>query len=423
METPLLQRVNLHAKGLRELGTLQDAFNAMLARINEHRIAREEAEEKYQSIYQNAVEGIFQSTPKGQFVDANPALARILGYDSPEDLISSINDLQHQVYVHAEDRIRFMERLRKGENVTDFEAQTYRKDGSVVWTALNARPIFNAAGELVLIEGMSADVTERKKAESAMKLAVEAAEEASRMKSNFISMVTHELRTPLTSVMGFAKMITKKLAADILPKLPEDDPACQKAARQVVDNLSVIVHESKRLSNLISEVLDLSRMESGNMKLHITKVDLSQALDRAFSSVGFLLEEKGLTCTKNVAPDMPLVEADEDRIVQVCINLLANAVKFTHEGGITCRLEHTATEVRVNVQDTGAGISAEDQKEIFNKFKQLGDTLTDRPQGTGLGLAISKEIVEQHGGRIYVESAPGQGSTFVFTLPLRQKKV
>ena len=418
METLDSGRVHIRSRGISELRTLQDAFNAMLGRLGEHRTAREQAEEKYRGIFQNAVEGIFRATPEGRFVDVNPSMARMLLYDSPEDMIDCIVDISRDIYVTAEDRVRSLEQMRKGQNVTGFEVRIHRKDRSVIWVSFNLRPILNSKGELELIEGMGTDITERKEAENAMRRAKEAAEQASRLKSDFISMVTHELRTPMTSVLGFAQMISKKFQSAIIPRLPSEDPAVSRAVKQVTDNLAVIVHEGRRLSQLISDVLDLSRMESGNMTLNRTQVNLSQALDTAVATVGPLLAEKNLSFSKREDPELPLVKADEDRIVQVFINLLANAVKFTESGGVTCILWRDEAHIRVSIQDTGPGIPLEDQKDIFSKFKQLGDTLTDRPQGTGLGLAICKEIVEQHHGRIYLESAPGKGSTFVFLLPL-----
>ncbi|MGE4298993.1 MAG: ATP-binding protein [Desulfovibrionaceae bacterium] len=418
LDTLASEQVDIHARGLSELRTLQDAFNAMLRRLGEHRAARKEAEDRYRGFYQNAVEGIFQTTPEGRFVSANPALAAMLGYESPEELYHAVHDLGRQVYVYANDRRRLLDHMRRGEILTGFEAQVYRKDRSIMWVSFYCRPVFDQNGHLRFVEGMSTDITERKQAETAMRQAMEAAEDASRMKSDFISMVSHELRTPLTSVLGFAMMIRKKFLSEIQPQLPQDDPATARVVEQVSENLSVIIHEGKRLSLLISEVLDLSRMESGTVELQKKTVDISRIVDRAAASVGVLLEEKGLGFTKIEEPDLPLVEADEDRIIQVCINLLANAVKFTPSGGITCRLNRTETHIRVSVEDTGPGIPPKDQEDIFNKFKQLGDTLTDRPQGTGLGLAICKEIVEQHGGHIWVESSPGVGSSFVFLLPL-----
>jgi DNA-binding response OmpR family regulator len=143
-----------------------------------------------------------------------------------------------------------------------------------------------------------------------------------------------------------------------------------------------------------------------------------EILDRATAATASLFEQKKLPLLKEVEPDLPAVVGDRDRLIQVVINLISNAVKFTDTGGVTCRAARRNGEIVISVQDTGLGISAADQPKVFEKFKQVGDTLTDKPKGTGLGLPICKEIVEHHGGRIWVESEPGKGSTFSFTVPV-----
>jgi CheY-like chemotaxis protein len=145
---------------------------------------------------------------------------------------------------------------------------------------------------------------------------------------------------------------------------------------------------------------------------------VGDVIDRATAATSSLLEQKGLRLDKDIQPDLPAVTADTDRIIQVVINLISNAVKFTDAGSVTCRARLQGPEIVVSVIDTGVGITASDQPKVFERFKQVGDTLTDKPKGTGLGLPICREIVEHHGGRVWVESEPGKGSTFSFSLPL-----
>ena len=144
---------------------------------------------------------------------------------------------------------------------------------------------------------------------------------------------------------------------------------------------------------------------------------MSEVIDRASASTAGLFENKGVELRREVPAGLPLVIADHDGLVQVVINLLSNAVKFTEHGSVTCRAAQTDDGILVSIADTGPGISAEDQARVFDKFIQVGDTLTDKPHGTGLGLTICREIVEWHGGRIWVESQLGKGSTFLFTIP------
>ena len=261
---------------------------------------------------------------------------------------------------------------------------------------------------------LSLEVEVRKKAE-------EAAEEANRTKSNFLSTVSHELRTPLTSVLGFAKIIRKKLDESVLPALKFEDKKAAKSLGQIREVTEIIVIEGERLTALIDDVLDLAKMEAGKITWNLQKVSITEVVDRATSAVSSLLEQKNLNLVKEVEEGLPEIYGDHDRLIQVVINLLSNAWKFTDKGSITVHAALTESDkgepfIKVGVSDTGIGITPEDQKRVFDKFKQVGDTLTDKPKGTGLGLSICVEIVEYHGGKIWVESEPGKGSTFYFTV-------
>jgi signal transduction histidine kinase/CheY-like chemotaxis protein len=244
------------------------------------------------------------------------------------------------------------------------------------------------------------------------------AEEADAAKSAFLSTVSHELRTPLTSVLGFAKIIKKRLEDRIFPLIQTEDRKVQQTIRQVEDNLKVVVSEGERLTKLIDDVLDLAKIEAGKLEWHMAPVTIADVITHATAATASLFETKGLRVVTEVTPDLPPVTGDRDRLIQVVINLISNSVKFTETGSVTCRARRQGNDIVVSVTDTGVGISAGDQPKVFERFKQVGDTLTDKPKGTGLGLPICREIVEHHGGRIWVESEPGRGSTFSFTLPV-----
>ena len=246
-----------------------------------------------------------------------------------------------------------------------------------------------------------------------------AAEEADAAKSAFLSTVSHELRTPLTSVLGFAKIIKKRLEERVFPLLTTDDRKVRQTIQQVGDNLDVVVSEGARLTKLIDDVLDLAKIEAGKLEWHMETVAVADIVDRAASATSSLFAHKGLAFVRDVVPDLPPVLGDADRLLQVLINLISNAVKFTDAGSVTCRARLQDDGIAVSVIDTGMGIAAADQPKVFEKFKQVGDTLTDKPKGTGLGLPICREIVEHHGGRIWVESEPGRGSSFTFVLPVK----
>ncbi len=246
-----------------------------------------------------------------------------------------------------------------------------------------------------------------------------AAEDADAAKSSFLSTVSHELRTPLTSVLGFAKIIRRRLEERLFPLIPEDDKKVATTKRQVVDNLNVVVSEGERLTKLIDDVLDLAKIEAGKLTWNMASLSVSEVIERAIGATSSLFEAKKLTLVRKVEPGLPTITGDRDRLIQVVINLISNAVKFTDSGSITCAASLRSGEIAVSIADSGIGIAPGDQPKVFEKFKQVGDTLTDRPKGTGLGLPICKEIVEYHGGRIWVESEMGKGSTFSFTLPVQ----
>jgi len=245
-----------------------------------------------------------------------------------------------------------------------------------------------------------------------------AAEDADAAKSSFLSTVSHELRTPLTSVLGFAKIIRRRLEERLFPLIPEEDRKVQQAKRQVIENLDVVVSEGERLTKLIDDVLDLAKIEAGKFTWNMTSVSVTDVIERATAATSSLFEAKKLNMLREIEPDLPVITGDQDRLIQVVINLISNAVKFTDAGSITCSVRRRNGDLIVSVADSGIGIAPADQPKVFEKFKQVGDTLTDKPKGTGLGLPICKEIVEYHGGRIWVESEPGHGSVFSFTLPI-----
>jgi signal transduction histidine kinase len=276
-------------------------------------------------------------------------------------------------------------------------------------------------GEVALAEtvaGQVASALESGRLFAEMEAAKEAAEAANEAKSTFLASVSHELRTPLTSVLGFAKVIRRQLDERILPHVDAEDQRTQRAIAQVRENVAVIVTEGERLTTLVNNVLDLAKIEAGRFEWRMQSLSVADVIDRAAVATAGLFEAKGLELRREAPADLPQVVADGDGLMQVVINLLSNAVKFTERGSVTCRAAVADEGIVVSVSDTGIGIALEDQDKVFEKFTQVGDTLTDKPHGTGLGLPICREIVERHGGRIWVESEVGSGSTFSFVLPL-----
>lgn len=246
---------------------------------------------------------------------------------------------------------------------------------------------------------------------------VTAEKEIDKMKTDFISTVSHELRTPLTSVLGFASIIKEKLETDVFPIISTEDRKLQKTIKRVADNLNIIVSEAERLTSLINDVLDIAKMEAGKVEWQMQPIDPSELLDWAANSTAGLFETNGLQLVSEIEPGLPQIVGDRNRLLQVLINLISNAVKFTESGCVTCRVKQEDEGVCISIIDTGIGIAPEDQPKVFEKFRQVGDTLTDKPKGTGLGLPICKQIIDHHGGRIWVESERGKGSVFSFIIP------
>ena len=297
-------------------------------------------------------------------------------------------------------------------------------DGPLLYTvgSLLAGGIENARLYAELEEQKAA--LERRVAERTADLveARAAAEAANESKSRFLSNVSHELRTPLTSVVGFSKLISRRLGEVVFPAMPpSDDPKVQRAMRQVVENLGIIVLEGERLTALINDTLDLAKIEAGKMEWRSEPVDLGEVIARATAATASLLDADrgGPALVVDVATELSGVTGDRDRLIQVVINLISNAVKFTPTGTITVAARMAGAAIEVSVADTGIGIAPEDQAKVFDQFGQVGgDTMPDGPRGTGLGLPICREIVEHHGGRLWLESAVGAGSTFRFTVPV-----
>jgi signal transduction histidine kinase len=228
-------------------------------------------------------------------------------------------------------------------------------------------------------------------------------EMASRHKSDFLANMSHELRTPLNAIIGFSQVLRQRLFGAINAKQEE--------------YLDDILSSGNHLLSLINDVLDLSKVEAGQVELEVAAFSLREALERGAATLGGRAGENGVGLAVELAPDVDIVEGDERRIRQVLFNLLSNAVKFTPSGGrVTVACARVDGEVQVAIADTGPGIAAEDHERIFEEFQQT-DVGVDQGEGTGLGLALSRRLVELHGGRIWVESEPGQGSRFVFTLP------
>jgi signal transduction histidine kinase len=227
-------------------------------------------------------------------------------------------------------------------------------------------------------------------------------ETASRHKSEFLANMSHELRTPLNAIIGFSEVLGERLFGELNDKQAE--------------YIGDIAESGRHLLALINDILDLSKVEAGRMELDLADVDAGKTIAHTLSLVRERAERCSIVIGSNV--EAVTVRADERKVKQVLLNLLSNALKFTPQGGrIDVRVKALADRIEVSVADTGVGIAPEDQDKVFEEFRQVGASAA-RVEGTGLGLAISRKFIELHGGRMWLESAPGKGSTFTFSLPV-----
>jgi len=242
-------------------------------------------------------------------------------------------------------------------------------------------------------------------------------QEMDKLKTEFLTITSHEIRAPLAAVLGYSKIISHRLEDVIFPNVKTEDSKVMMSTRKVKNGLDTIILEGERLTNLINDLLDITKIESGKIEWKIVPISLAEVIEQATALTSGVFEQYGIELISNIEDGLPEVMGDKYRLIQVMINLISNALKFTDKGSVLCRARKINDEVVTSVIDTGGGIPEIDQEKIFEKFKQTGTILKGRPKGTGLGLPICKEIVKQHGGRIWVESEPGKGSIFSFILP------
>jgi len=267
------------------------------------------------------------------------------------------------------------------------------------------RDILDEASQVVVYSHrLEQKSRELEAATAELREANERLKELDRLKDDFISTVTHELRTPLTSIRAFTEILL-------------DDPDVELGQRKKF--LGIITKETERLTRLINQVLDLAKIESGKAEWVESPVDMKEVISDTLAAMGQLFKEKAIEVEARLPDRVSAVTADLDRMIQVMLNLLSNAMKFCDaaNGWIEIALVEREGYLRIDVRDNGRGIGPEDQAAIFSKFRQVGDTLTDKPHGSGLGLHISRQIVEHFGGKMWVESVLGKGACFSFTLP------
>jgi PAS domain S-box-containing protein len=332
----------------------------------------------------------------------NPAAERMFGYTAEEAVGKSIRMLIPHDLQTEEDIV--LAKVRAGEMVSHYETVRQRKDGSYLSISLTVSPIRNEHGEVIGASKIARDITER------TRLAIEnarlyaEAQEANRMKDEFLAVLSHELRTPLNAIVGYSRLLRGGILSG------------EKAAR----GLETLERNATWLTQIVEDVLDISRIVAGKIRLDVQPVNLPSVVQDAIATVQPAANAKGVLLQTILDPTVGPVSGDPDRLQQVVWNLLTNAVKFTPRGGrVQVRLERVSSHVEIIVSDTGAGIHPDFLPHVFERFRQAEAGTTRKTGGLGLGLSIVRHIVEMHGGSVQADSAgEGQGSTFSIQLPL-----
>ena len=386
--------------------------------------AREQAHamERYRELLEAAPDSIIEVDANGVIVIANAATEQIFGYSRTELLGKSIDQLvpEELRHRHAQNRATYSALPIRRPMGTGLKLHGQKKDGTNFPLEISLSPVHSAEG--LRVSAVIRDVTDRQKVEQdfrdmqarltaelskanrALEVRSREAEEANRLKSEFLASISHELRTPLHTIIGFSELLGEEL-----------DGALNSKQRRFVEHIH---KDSLHLLELINDILDLSKIEAGRLDLHLEAFEATGAARETLNSVAPAAQAKHISL--EFAPCPPIsVHADRIRFRQILLNLLSNAVKFTSEGGsvlVECSSHDQVAQFCVS--DSGLGIPRHEHETIFDKFHQVGTTTKGIREGTGLGLAITKHLVEQHNGRIWVESEPGKGSRFYFTIPV-----
>lgn len=394
----------------------------LLTQLEKKNLELSKTTEYMKAVLHNSADMVITTDSKANIVEFNPAGERMLGYKKEEIYGTSVE----KFYRHAEERRKIIEKLREKEQISNYETKLWTKKGKLLDISLSLSQLKDNKGNVMGTVGISKDISKQKQLEKKLRESnkkleqkIKEVQKIEQMKSDFLSIVSHELRTPLTSILGFAKMIQRRFAKDVIPSLNISETKMAGSVDKIQENLKIITSEGERLARLINNVLDLAKIEAGKMEWKVEPSKIEEICKTAINAVSSLADHKKLNIKFLPDENLPLVNVDGDRLTQVVTNLFSNAIKFTNTGSVTCVVKNLKDTLEIRIKDSGIGIKPEDIGKLFEKFKQVGegDTVSDKPKGTGLGLTICKEIIEALGGKIWVESEYGKGSSFIFTLP------
>lgn len=352
-----------------------------------------------ENLVENAADLIITTDLDDRILTWNRGAAVLFGYGKDEVIGKHLSILLPPERFHELEEMRAKVEISGG--LRDIEVRSKRKDGAMIYLSLSVSPIRDVEGKIVGFLRIAKDITEKKRYERRLK-------DLDKMKSDFVSNVSHELKTPLTSIKGSVDNMLDGLTGALNEKQ--------------IRYLARIKSNTDRLSRLINDLLDLSRIEAGRVEVRRASLPLTALAEEVAEHLKQLAAEKLIRIEVPPPDPQMTVWADRDKVTQVLMNLIGNAVKFTpQDGKVIIAIEKNGNDyIQISIADNGPGIRPEEADKIFSKFYQVANVDKQKPQGSGLGLAISKALVEMHGGKIWVESKLGRGSTFYFTLPAQQ---
>ncbi|SES66530.1 PAS domain S-box-containing protein [Methanococcoides vulcani] len=382
---------------------VSDRYHGIVLDITEKKSAEnelKESEAKYRTLFDESSDAVYLQKPDGTFLEVNKVGLELLGYTHEEFL--SLNSGSLLLPDRFEEfKAHIAEVLENGHSI--FETLLLKKDGSSVPVEMNASLMEYKGKDAILI--VSRDITERKNKEENVSVAKANAETGIIAKNEFLANVTHELRTPLNAIIGFSDVM-----------LEESSEALNEKHVKYLQNIS---DSGKKLLGIINDILDISRVESGNMELHYEHFLVWESFDVVCSLLAPMAEKKNVDLHSELDPRGIVINADKQKFEQVLQNLVSNAIKFTQAGGsVDLSARFVESRLVVQVKDTGIGISEEDRQSLFKSFSQADGSHRRGYGGIGLGLAIVRHFVEMHGGNVWVKSKPGVGSTFFFDIPI-----